>query len=85
MLVLENTHTRAGGTVLTPELTAELAAAAQRHGAYVHLDGARLFNAAVALGVPRRGARRTGEHRRGQPEQGPVRADGGDPRGPRRR
>ena len=52
MLVLENTHTRAGGTVLTPELTAELAAAAQRHGAYVHLDGARLFNAAVALGVP---------------------------------
>jgi threonine aldolase len=48
MLVLENTHTRAGGTVLTPELTAELAAAAQRHGAYVHLDGARLFNAAAA-------------------------------------
>ena len=52
MLVLENTHTRAGGTVLSPELTAELAAAAQSHGAYVHLDGARLFNAAVALGVP---------------------------------
>ncbi len=52
MLVLENTHTRAGGTALTPELTAELAGAAQRHGAYAHLDGARLFNAAVALGVP---------------------------------
>ena len=52
MLVLENTHTRAGGTVLTPELTAKLAGAAQSHGAYVHLDGARLFNAAVALGVP---------------------------------
>ncbi len=52
MLTLENTHTRAGGTVLSPELTAELAGAAQRHGAYVHLDGARLFNAAVALGVP---------------------------------
>jgi threonine aldolase len=52
MLVLENTHTRAGGTVLAPELTAELAGAAQRHGVYVHLDGARLFNAAVALGVP---------------------------------
>ena len=52
MLVLENTHTRAGGTVLSPERTAELAAAAQSHGAYVHLDGARLFNAAVALGVP---------------------------------
>ena len=54
MLVLENTHTRAGGTVLTPELTAELAGAAQRHDAYVHLDGARLFNAAAALGVPLR-------------------------------
>jgi threonine aldolase len=52
LLVLENTHTRAGGTVLTPELTAELAAAAHRHDAYVHLDGARLANAAVALGVP---------------------------------
>ena len=52
MLVLENTHTRAGGTVSSPELTAELAAAAQSHGAYVHLDGARLFNAAVALGLP---------------------------------
>ena len=54
MLLLENTHTRAGGTVLSPELTTELAAAAQRHGVYVHLDGARLFNAAVALGVPLR-------------------------------
>jgi threonine aldolase len=52
MLVLENTHTRAGGTVLSPELTADLAAAAQLHGAYVHLDGARVFNAAVALEVP---------------------------------
>jgi threonine aldolase len=52
MLVLENTHTRAGGTVLSPELTTGLARAAQSHGAYVHLDGARLFNAAVALGVP---------------------------------
>ena len=79
MLLLENTHTRAGGTVLTPERTAELAAAAQRHGAYVHLDGARLFNAAVALGVPLRGARVAGEHGGGQHEQGAVRADGDDP------
>jgi threonine aldolase len=52
MLVLENTHTRAGGTIVSPELTTRLAAAAQSHGAYVHLDGARLFNGAVALGVP---------------------------------
>ena len=54
LLVLENTHTRAGGTVLTSELTSALAAAAHRHGTYVHLDGARLVNAAVALGVPLR-------------------------------
>ena len=52
MLLLENTHTRAGGTVMTPQLTVELARAAQSHEAYVHLDGARLLNAAVALGVP---------------------------------
>ena len=76
-------HAHAGGRhVLTPELTAELARAAQRHGAYVHLDGARLFNAAVALGDPAGGARGAGEHGCGQPEQGPVRADGDDPRGP---
>ena len=51
LLVLENTHTRAGGTVLSPELTAELARAALQNGARVHLDGARLANAAVALDV----------------------------------
>ena len=50
-LVLENTHTRAGGTVLSRELTAALAEVAVRHDAYVHLDGARLFNAAVAQRV----------------------------------
>jgi len=54
LLVLENTHTRAGGTVMTPELTYALASMVQRHGTYVHLDGARLANAAVALDVPLR-------------------------------
>ena len=48
LLCLENTRTRAGGTVLTPAEAAGLAATATR----VHLDGARLANAAVALGVP---------------------------------
>ncbi len=51
LLVLENTHTRAGGTVLDATLTADLAQAARRNGAYVHVDGARLANAAVALDV----------------------------------
>ncbi len=52
LLILENTHTRAGGTALSVELTAELAAAAKRHDCRVHVDGARLLNASVALGVP---------------------------------
>lgn len=52
LLCLENTHNRAGGTVLTVEQTSALAAVAHEHGLKVHLDGARLFNAAVALGVP---------------------------------
>ncbi len=52
LLVLENTHTRAGGTVLSVEETEELADAAKRHDCRVHIDGARLVNAAAALDVP---------------------------------
>jgi threonine aldolase len=48
IICIENTHTRRGGTVLTAEDTVALAAHAPRS----HLDGARLANAAVALGVP---------------------------------
>lgn len=48
VVCIENTHTRRGGTVLTAEETAELAGRAPKS----HLDGARLANAAVALGVP---------------------------------
>ena len=51
LLVLENTHTRAGGTTLSPELTATLAEAAKRHDCRIHVDGARLVNAAAALDV----------------------------------
>src|SRR5690606_17519191 len=50
LLCLENTHTRAGGTVLMPEAVERAAAWARRRGLRFHLDGARLFNAAVALG-----------------------------------
>jgi threonine aldolase len=52
LLILENTHTRAGGTTLSAELTGLLAASAKRHHCRLHLDGARLVNAAVALDVP---------------------------------
>lgn len=51
VVTIENTHNMAGGTVSTPQRVAELVAVARRHGLPVHLDGARLFNAAVALGV----------------------------------
>jgi threonine aldolase len=51
LLCLENTHTRAGGTVTSVELVRELVAVARRRGARVHLDGARLANAAAALDV----------------------------------
>src|SRR5204863_2985220 len=49
LVCLENTHTNAGGTVLDARQTAAIADVAHRHGARVHLDGARLFNAAIAL------------------------------------
>jgi threonine aldolase len=52
LLCLENTHNRCGGAVLTPKYTSDICALAHRHGLMVHLDGARIFNAAVALNVP---------------------------------
>ncbi|MCS7172118.1 MAG: beta-eliminating lyase-related protein [Armatimonadetes bacterium] len=54
LLCLENTHNRAGGVAIPPDRIAATAAAARRMGLAVHLDGARIFNAAVALGVPAR-------------------------------
>jgi threonine aldolase len=49
LLALENTW---GGRVLPAGYVAEATALARRHGLSTHLDGARLFNAAVASGVP---------------------------------
>jgi threonine aldolase len=49
LVCLENTHNRHGGTCCTPEEIAAVAAVAHAAGVPVHLDGARLFNAAVAL------------------------------------
>lgn len=49
---LENTHNRCGGTVLTPAYLAEAHALAQAAGLPLHLDGARIFNAAIALNLP---------------------------------
>jgi len=51
LLCLENTQNRCGGVVLPQQYQAEAYAWAKAHGLNVHLDGARIFNAAVASGL----------------------------------
>jgi threonine aldolase len=50
LIELENTHNMHGGTVYPPEVAADICAHAHDVGLRVHLDGARVFNASVALG-----------------------------------
>ena len=52
LIALENTHNYAGGAVLPEDYMAAVHAMAGEHGIPVHVDGARIFNAAAALGVP---------------------------------
>jgi threonine aldolase len=52
MIALENTHNMAGGTVTPLAALEEVWACAAERGLPVHLDGARVFNAAAALGIP---------------------------------
>jgi threonine aldolase len=52
LLCVENTHNRAGGTVTAPEVMAELRALCDEWELRLHVDGARLLNAAVALDLP---------------------------------
>jgi len=52
LICLENTHNMAGGTVTPLEVMKEVWQGAQETGLSVHLDGARVFNAATALGTP---------------------------------
>lgn len=51
LICLENTHNRCYGTPLRPEYMEAVGELARRHGLAIHLDGARIFNAATALGV----------------------------------
>ncbi len=51
LIAVENTHNRCGGTVLGEEDLASVRQLADEHGLPVHMDGARIFNAAIALGV----------------------------------
>ena len=52
LLCVENTHNRAGGTIVPMSALAAYREIADKHGMKVHMDGARVFHAAVALGVP---------------------------------
>jgi threonine aldolase len=51
LICIENTQNRCGGVPLTVEYTNQVAELAHTHGLRLHIDGARLFNASVALGV----------------------------------
>ncbi|TFB14644.1 low-specificity L-threonine aldolase [Filobacillus milosensis] len=52
LICLENTHNKAGGAILPLENMEAIAKIAREHNIPVHLDGARLFNASVASGIP---------------------------------
>ncbi|MEN8113224.1 MAG: GntG family PLP-dependent aldolase [Actinomycetota bacterium] len=52
LVTMENTHNEAGGTIWPIETMREVSAAARDLGLGVHLDGARLWNATAATGVP---------------------------------
>ncbi|MCE5276505.1 MAG: GntG family PLP-dependent aldolase [Planctomycetaceae bacterium] len=51
LVCLENTHNRGGGSIWPLETLAGVSAEARRRGMKIHMDGARLWNAAVAAGV----------------------------------
>ena len=51
LVCLENTHNNCGGTCLTAAQTAAVAEVVHSYGTPLHIDGARIFNAAIALGV----------------------------------
>jgi len=51
LVCIENTHNRAGGTIVTPDQIKAVGEVAKANGLRVYMDGARIFNAAVALEV----------------------------------
>ncbi|MBT0159759.1 aminotransferase class I/II-fold pyridoxal phosphate-dependent enzyme [Candidatus Bathyarchaeota archaeon A05DMB-2] len=51
LVCIENTHNRHGGTIITPEQIRAISEVAVAHGLKLYMDGARIFNAAVALNV----------------------------------
>lgn len=51
LICLENTHNRCGGSVLSVDYIQEVGRIARKYGLGLHIDGARIFNAAIALDV----------------------------------
>jgi threonine aldolase len=49
LICIENTHNRYGGTIVTPRVLEEISDVAKNHSLKVYMDGARIFNASVAL------------------------------------
>lgn len=54
LIAIENTQNSVGGRAITPEYMQSVGALARKHGLALHVDGARIFNAAVALNVDAR-------------------------------
>ena len=54
LVCVENTHNRGGGSVWPIDRIAEVSETARRHGLRLHLDGARVWNASAATGIPER-------------------------------
>lgn len=52
LICLENTHNRCGGKVLPVSYIQKVCELAKKHDVLVHMDGARIINASVVLGVP---------------------------------
>lgn len=52
LICLENTQANCGGRCLSAEYTDKVGELAKKHGLKLHIDGARIFNASIALGVP---------------------------------
>jgi threonine aldolase len=52
LLIWENTHNLSGGKIIPVETMEKTSAVARQHGLSIHIDGARIFNASVATGVP---------------------------------
>ncbi|XP_021742152.1 probable low-specificity L-threonine aldolase 1 isoform X2 [Chenopodium quinoa] len=52
LICIENSHANSGGRCLSVEYTDKIGELAKKHGLKLHIDGARIFNAATALGIP---------------------------------